>query len=100
MAIKGSAMLLIWAVMSLFSHIKAQRYPHYTHKDTIDLNEILTIKPQIGIQNHKNIDLLKFNPKHLPFFCRIEHVIETKSRIPFRFRIGDLNYVNILENKK
>ncbi len=41
---------------------------------------------------------------HLPmpaaFFCRMEHTIEKRSRIPFRFRLGALNYVNKLENKE
>lgn len=34
------------------------------------------------------------------FFCLIEHKIEKKSQIPFRFRLGSLNYVNKLENKE
>lgn len=33
------------------------------------------------------------------FFCRIEDKIEKQSQIPFRFRLGSLNYVNMLENK-
>ncbi len=41
-----------------------------------------------------------FNPASLPFFCRIEHKIEKSGNIPFRFRLGDLNYVNMLENKR
>lgn len=41
-----------------------------------------------------------FNPASMPFFCRIEHKIEKSGNIPFRFRLGDLNYVNMLENKK
>lgn len=36
----------------------------------------------------------------LPLFCKIEHVIEQKSGIAFRFRLGNLQYVNMLENKK
>ena len=41
-----------------------------------------------------------YNPSNMPFFCRIEHNIEKSGNIPFRFRIGDLNYVNMLENKR
>jgi hypothetical protein len=40
-----------------------------------------------------------FNAHHLPLFCKIEHQIEKSSKIAFRFRLGDLNYVNMLENK-
>lgn len=46
-----------------------------------------------------NLEEYRFHPQQLPFFCRIEHKIEQKSNIPFRFRIGNLNYVNALENK-
>ena len=35
-----------------------------------------------------------------PFFCALEDRIEKRSAVPFRFRLGSLDYVNILENKK
>jgi hypothetical protein len=35
-----------------------------------------------------------------PFFCRIESKIDSKSKVPFRFRLGSLDYVNELEGKK
>jgi len=41
-----------------------------------------------------------FDADDLPFFCKIEHKIERIGKIPFRFRLGDLNYVNMLENKR
>lgn len=34
-----------------------------------------------------------------PFFCRIESALEKKSRIPVRFRLGSVDYVNRLEGK-
>lgn len=43
--------------------------------------------------------ILLFNSNQLPFFCKIEHKIEKTSPIALRFRLGDLNYVNMLENK-
>jgi len=33
-------------------------------------------------------------------FCRWEYAIEQNSRIPFRFRLGTLDYVDQLENKR
>lgn len=36
----------------------------------------------------------------LSFFCRIESLIEKQSNIAFRFRLGNLDYVNSLECKK
>lgn len=35
----------------------------------------------------------------LPVFCKAEHHIQQKSGIPFRFRLGSLDYVNTLEGK-
>ena len=35
----------------------------------------------------------------LPIFCRAEHLIQKQSGIPFRFRLGSVDYVNALEGK-
>ncbi len=35
----------------------------------------------------------------LPLFCKVEDKIEKKSQIPFKMRLGSLNYVDFLENK-
>lgn len=37
--------------------------------------------------------------KNLSFFCRKELQIEKITKIPFRFRIGSLEQVNLLEGK-
>jgi hypothetical protein len=44
--------------------------------------------------------ILPSSPSSIPFFCKWEKVIEKHSKVPFRFRIGNLDYVNTLENKK
>lgn len=37
--------------------------------------------------------------KDLPFFCKIEYLLELSAQLPIKIRLGDLNYVNSLENK-
>lgn len=40
-----------------------------------------------------------FEACSIPVFCKIESIIEQKSKIPFRFRIGSLAEANRLEGK-
>ena len=38
--------------------------------------------------------------KNLAFFCRTELQLEKRTKIPFRFRLGSMEYVDALEGKK
>ncbi len=44
--------------------------------------------------------LSNFSNSPTPFFCRIEHNMEQSARFPVRIRLGDVNYVDRLEQKK
>ncbi|MFZ1704142.1 MAG: hypothetical protein WAT79_07335 [Saprospiraceae bacterium] len=53
-----------------------------------------------SVQNYRKIDLGISPLVYDAFFCKIENKIEKQSNVPFRFRLGNLDYVNRLENKK
>ncbi len=40
-----------------------------------------------------------FNHNTMPFFCKIEYQMEQAARFPVKFRLGDVQYVDMLEGK-
>lgn len=40
-----------------------------------------------------------WSPAQQPFFCRIEHQLGKKTQVPFKFRLGSVEYVDWLEGK-
>ena len=54
-------------------------------------------KPKTAVTH--SIMFPALQPKHYGLFCKIEEKIEIKSKVPVRFRLGSLDYVNRLEQK-
>ncbi len=46
-----------------------------------------------------NISIRVKNYKTQPIFCHLEHMMQVKSNIPVRFRLGTVQYVDKLEGK-
>lgn len=73
------------------------------HNDSIRFDSLLStqsFKPSFSLPQTSKFTIKSFDASTLPVFCKIEHKIESVSKIAFRFRLGELNYVNMLENKQ
>ena len=72
-------------------------------KDSVRFDSLLStlsFKPSFNLPQSSKFTTNSFDASTLPVFCKIEHKIESVSKIAFRFRLGELNYVNMLENKQ
>ena len=55
--------------------------------------ETLILNPA-SAENYK-----AYNYNHLAFFCKVEVQLEKRTKIPVKFRLGDVRYVDWLEGK-
>jgi hypothetical protein len=55
--------------------------------------------PPTTINSSSVVFLPRWNAETLPFFCRIEHQWAKQHRIPLKFRLGSVEYVDWLEGK-
>ncbi|MBP6810596.1 MAG: hypothetical protein KA138_03720 [Saprospiraceae bacterium] len=64
------------------------------------LSEPLGIsQDNIAVPTLNPVFLPKWSSKELPFFCKIEHNWGKKARLPLKFRLGSVEYVDWLEGK-
>jgi len=80
---------------NLISSKKIESKPQTTTSSAVLIGKIKETK----FPTKSALLLPSFTPKHYGYFCKLESKIETKSKVPLRFRLGSLDYVNYLEQK-
>lgn len=69
---------------------------------TADSVAVISLKKDSSLIFQKNIQILPANyySSNLGLMCKQELLLEKKTKIPFRIRLGSLAYTNMLEGKK
>lgn len=67
-----------------------------------DSVSVISFKKDSSFVFQKNLQILPANyyTSKFGFMCKQELLLEKKTKIPFRFRLGSLAYTNMLEGKK
>ena len=81
----GLLLITFFICFSASAQSVQQKFRH-PQPDSLQQNKLPTIAPNLYTQN-------------FGFFCRKELQLEKTTKIPFRFRLGSLNYCNYLEGK-
>lgn len=90
--------VILLILMGISYPTKAQRS---NLTDSLNYDSLLRWEKSISLAPNK-LSLMYTKGKYvdnLPIFCKIEHKLQLKSRIPVRIRLGDVSYVNKLESK-
>lgn len=67
-----------------------------------DSVSVISFKKDSSFVFQKNLQILPANyyTSKFGFMCKQELLLEKKTKIPFRIRLGSLAYTNMLEGKK
>lgn len=64
-----------------------------------DVKEETFTKVDGKIEEPKSIMLTTPSMGHTAFFCKLEDKLQRKSKVPVRFRLGDIRYTDYMEGK-
>lgn len=97
-------LLLLCTVLSVHSLSGQIKVPTASEKVRFEIKPLLlTHKSQkiVEIEEQPRFAFVKKDHQYENFaiFCKLEHKLQLKARIPIKFRLGTLDYVNKLEGK-
>lgn len=82
------------------AQIKSPPQYLFLKKDKLPSYKAVIIdNPQVDTKKPRVIPSI-FSVETLPFFCKIEYKMGLNKKLPLKFRLGDVQYVDELEGKK
>lgn len=85
------------SLTQLQAAVFARSFPDQVPHQALDLGKNVQLSdPTVPLHP---VFLPRWTAETLPFFCKIEHDWAKKSRIPLKFRLGSVEYVDWLEGK-
>ena len=92
-------LLLAFSFAQLCAQSKnPQTYTPISLKPRLNINAKIS-SSQSTFQIRKLDNLSRNYVNQLPIFCKIEHNMSKKARLPVRMRLGSVDYVDYLEGK-
>jgi hypothetical protein len=81
------------------TNIKAPPQYFPIKKEKLHIFSVNTTDNQQVVKNAPRAVPLVFSVEALPFFCKIEYKMGLNKKLPIKFRLGDVQYVDEMEGK-